>query len=501
MRYGGICFHCKNDTNPNSLNFFDYPPQPQYQTYSCENYGDSYENHQCQPMDQHYDPNFYSSLDQYQPLQFSVTHQLPQRPNQDMLLEMAKLIKNNLILFNSNIFPDEEMNKQYQPEDIQEFMCKLLEDVQNINEELSNYTNSSSWNHPIFYDNDEHSIQYMLYLENYSKVITPVSPIEEPEYSLSMEDEHLSTTSETELDEIIKSSVENLVPIPSEYEGILDDTCDVPICKDSSTLKDHFEILSDFNDDDTSSDDDAFEDIEFVEASLPDSELVSLEEVNDVNQEEKEIDLEDILQIQDVILREKLLSINHLIADIEFLNDNPTPDRVLKSSSSFPIPVADSDSFFEKSDTSLSYSDNSLPEFETFSDHTKETRSGSTTAHANNSLPEYDSFRFEIEPDQGRLTSVVMDNISDDSTNDPILEAVNLFLLQIIRYYRVLRISTMTRKGISILFKNCLAMIPFPFPKMSHLTLIIMMIRYFLVLIRNHRMMRFSLNLNPIRVF
>ncbi|GKE87179.1 hypothetical protein Tco_1564654, partial [Tanacetum coccineum] len=79
-----------------------------------------------------------------------------------------------------------------------------------------------------------------------------------------------------------------------------------------------------------------------------------------------------------------------------------------------PIPVMDSDS----SDTSLSHSDNSLPEFETFSDHTEETRSGSTTTHANYSLPEYDSFLFNIEPDQGELTSVVI----SDNSNDPLLE-------------------------------------------------------------------------------
>ncbi|GJS22025.1 retrotransposon ORF1 [Tanacetum coccineum] len=45
---------------------------------------------------------------------------------------------------------------------------------------------------------------------------------EEPDNSLSMGDEHLSTISATESDEVIKSSVENLVPIPSELEGILD---------------------------------------------------------------------------------------------------------------------------------------------------------------------------------------------------------------------------------------------------------------------------------------
>nr|GEX12474.1 hypothetical protein [Tanacetum cinerariifolium] len=219
--------------------------------------------------------------------------------------------------------------------------------------------------------------------------IAPVLPIEEPEYSLSMGYEHPSTIPKTESDEVIKSSVNNLVQIPSEYEVTFDNEseCDVPVCEDSfDVLKDHYVILCDSNNDDISSDDDAFEDIEYVEAS----ELVSLEEENDIYLEEKEFDLEDILQIQDVILREKLLSINFLIVDIEFLNENPTPDRVLN-------------------------------------DHTEETRSGSTTAHANNSLPEYDSFCFEIETDQGRLTNIVMKDIFDNSTNNPLLEEVDLF--------------------------------------------------------------------------
>ncbi|GJX31876.1 hypothetical protein Tco_0241731 [Tanacetum coccineum] len=127
--------------------------------------------------------------------------------------------------------------------------------------------------------------------------ITPDLPTVEPDNSLSMGDEHLRTISETESDKVINSSVENLVPIPSEFEGISDDMCDIPVCEDSSTfdaLKDHSEILSD---DGTSSDDDDFEDIEYVDASPPDSKLVILEEVNVVDQEKEEIDLEDILQI------------------------------------------------------------------------------------------------------------------------------------------------------------------------------------------------------------
>nr|GFD22868.1 hypothetical protein [Tanacetum cinerariifolium] len=44
---------------------------------------------------------------------------------------------------------------------------------------------------------------------------------------------------------------------------------------------------------------------------------------------------------------------------------------------------------------------------------------------ANYSLPEYDSFCFEIEPDQERLIYL---DILDDSSNDPLLEEVDLFL-------------------------------------------------------------------------
>ncbi|GKF73107.1 hypothetical protein Tco_0219439, partial [Tanacetum coccineum] len=105
--------------------------------------------------------------------------------------------------------------------------------------------------------------------------------------------------------------------------------------------------------------------------------------------------------------------------NIESLKNNPTPDFVFKSPFSFPIPVVDSDSIFKESDTSFSHSGNSLPEFKFFSDHTEEMRSGSTTTHANYSLPEYESFLFEIEPDQGGLTSIAMNN---NSTNDPLLE-------------------------------------------------------------------------------
>nr|GFD32438.1 hypothetical protein [Tanacetum cinerariifolium] len=116
----------------------------------------------------------------------------------------------------------------------------------------------------------------------YTIVVTPSLSTEEPDNSLSMEDEHLDTVSAMESDEFIKSSVENLVPILSESEGIPDNMCDWPFHDKSPPLdvsKDQFEDLSDSNDDSTSNDDDSFsiDNIEYVEASPPDSELVSLE--------------------------------------------------------------------------------------------------------------------------------------------------------------------------------------------------------------------------------
>nr|GFB56601.1 hypothetical protein [Tanacetum cinerariifolium] len=189
--------------------------------------------------------------------------------------------------------------------------------------------------------------------------------------------EHLSITPETEYDEVTESNAKNLLPIPSECEVALEDKREY---------------------------------VEYVEASLPDPEIVSVEEENVVQQEEEEADFEDISQIQDIVLREKLLSITRLISNIESLNDNPTPDRVLNS--------------FASGNSIL---DNFSLEFETFCDHTEETRSGNTT-HANDSLLEYDSFCFEIEPDQERLINLVENDILDDSTNDPLLEEADLFL-------------------------------------------------------------------------
>ncbi|GJZ54895.1 hypothetical protein Tco_0610088 [Tanacetum coccineum] len=130
--------------------------------------------------------------------------------------------------------------------------------------------------------------------------------------------------------------------------------CDVPLCNNHTPLKafkEHSEIVIDFNDDSTSSDDDSpyGEDIDYVDTSPPDAEIVSLEEVEIV------------------------------VPEVGRCSSFMT-----KSPSTFP------NLFLEESNTF----DNSLPESETFCFDLGEDSSGSTTTHAN--FPKYDSFIFDL---------------------------------------------------------------------------------------------------------
>nr|GFB65713.1 hypothetical protein [Tanacetum cinerariifolium] len=86
-------------------------------------------------------------------------------------------------------------------------------------------------------------------------------------------------------------------------------------------------------------------------------------------------------------LREKLLNVHLLIANIEALKDNPTQSFELLTKSS-PTSL---NSFLEETNTFH----NSLPEFENFYFDLGEISSGSTTTHSDISLSEYDSFIFE----------------------------------------------------------------------------------------------------------
>nr|GFA38218.1 hypothetical protein [Tanacetum cinerariifolium] len=148
------------------------------------------------------------------------------------------------------------------------------------------------------------------------------------------------------------------IDVCDNHSEILFDSNNDDLSSDDESFEDIEYILFDSNNDDLSSDDESFKDIEYVDASVPNPAIVSVKEENVVHREEEEVDLEDISQVQDVVLREKLFSITCLISNIESLNEKSTPDRALNS--------------FE-SDNSLL--DNFSPEFETFCDHSEETRS------------------------------------------------------------------------------------------------------------------------------
>nr|GEY39565.1 hypothetical protein [Tanacetum cinerariifolium] len=201
-----------------------------------------------------------------------------------------------------------------------------LEQWANLSTYLSKRYNSFS------YDDDDD--------EDFTIAVTPSLSTEEPDNSLSMGDEHLDTIPATESDEFIKSSVENLIPILSESEDIPENMCDVPFHDNSPPLdvsKDQFKDFSNSNDEFSSTDNESFsiDNIDYVEASPPDSELVILEVMEIVIPEVGGIDNDILLTIKDDILRENLLNINLLIAKIEALNDNHTPssDFMTKSSS------------------------------------------------------------------------------------------------------------------------------------------------------------------------
>nr|GFA55925.1 hypothetical protein [Tanacetum cinerariifolium] len=219
----------------------------------------------------------------------------------------------------------------------------------------------------------------------------PVLSIEEPDNSLSMGDEHLDTILATESDEFIKYGVETLIPIPSESEGIPEHMCDVPSHDNSPPLDVSNNQIDDFfesNEEFSSIDDDSFslDDIDYVEASLPDYELVSSEVMEIVIPKVGGIDDDILLTIKNDILREKLLNVNLLISKIEALNANPTLSSDCKTKSS----STSLNSLLEETNTF----DNSVPEFKTFCFDLEEISSGSPTTHSDSSL--YASFIFDL---------------------------------------------------------------------------------------------------------
>ncbi|GKC67936.1 hypothetical protein Tco_1100534 [Tanacetum coccineum] len=308
--------------------------------------------------------------------------------NADDLIESALNSKLLLINLNSQCFDKEKQEVKNIVEQATKRRTRIIEYLQNfkvIHKESTIPLNKTPQISPV-------------------NAITHDLPTEEPEYSLSMGDKHLDTISETESDKVIKSSVENLVPIPSESEDFSDNEseCDMPVCDDFTTFSNP---LFDSNDDFTSSDDKSLsnEDVpkeNFKMYSNPlfdDEEIISTKiDPHSFNAESNLIEsllnrdtLIDSSPKFDYLLEEFSGELAHidpippgieeadfdleeeirLVENLSYDNSSPRPpeernsenvDTIIESPSPSPIPVEDSDSHMEEIDLFLA-SDDSMP--------------------------------------------------------------------------------------------------------------------------------------------
>ncbi|GJV69633.1 hypothetical protein Tco_1485142, partial [Tanacetum coccineum] len=313
-----------------------------------------------------------------------------------------------------------------------------------IIEELADYINTPNWNCPAFYEDDD---------EEYTIAITPVLPTEEPDNSLSMGDEHLSTIPETESDELIKSSVENLVPIPSESEDFSDieSECDVPVCDNFTTFSNP---LFDADDDFSSSNDESFsdEDVpkEIYSNPLFDEEIISTK--IDPHHLNAESDLIESLLNRDtsIVSSPKFDSLLEEFSaprpPKEFNFENS--DDVIESFSPSPIPVEGVDSLMDEIDIFLAPDDSIPPgiqndDYDSKGDILEELCNNDSLSFPKNESfqfdryydplsprppakpPDDDGIYFDAERDTGVFTKVV-DDISDNSTRELYVHVSNV---------------------------------------------------------------------------
>nr|GEY89608.1 hypothetical protein [Tanacetum cinerariifolium] len=319
------------DPNPNS---FDCPPDsyhprhPTYETYSYDSYGnDSQFGYDCQPqfsLNYESEPGYIENYNSYPYDSSSLPQQYPYCTRYRGPHETCQC---DQLIFDEPYF-SRHSSTSSRIEYLRDGGFEVADD-----------------------DDDD---------EDYTIAITPVLSTEEPDNSLSMGDEHLDTIPVTESDEVIKSSVEKLIPIPSESEGIPEQMCDVPFHDNSPPFdisKDQIEDFSESNEEFSSLDDDSFsiDNIDYVKASPLDYELVSSE-----------------------------------VMEIVISKETNTFDNSLPEFETFCFDMEEI-----SSSSTTTHSDISLPEYEFFhEDHVKEISSGSPTTHSDSPLSA--SFIFDL---------------------------------------------------------------------------------------------------------
>ncbi|GJU06132.1 hypothetical protein Tco_1122562 [Tanacetum coccineum] len=295
------------DSNYSGYDQFDNSHPQQF--LCCENCGGPHEIYQCQPMNEDYyheqnscyDPNSFG-FDQFQPPQYTVNHPI----------------------FNAQ---NEFLNSQNKLMEQMTSMCDMVgqfiqkkEEEKRIEEEQA--AKDRYWKIPVCYDDDDDE-ESSIPLKDIiisglppCVAITPVLFTEEPVDSLIMEDEHLDTIPETESDELIKSSVEDLVQIPSESEDSSEGECDLPPYDDSSKNHDltFSNPLFDIDEDFTSSDE------SFSEEDVPNENFKIFS--NPLFDLDEEITSAKVDQIDDEVLE----SIDSIPPGIEISCFNPESD-------------------------------------------------------------------------------------------------------------------------------------------------------------------------------
>nr|GEY57604.1 hypothetical protein [Tanacetum cinerariifolium] len=268
--------------------------------------------------------------------------------------------------------------------------------------------------------------------------IIPVLSTDETKDSLITGDEHLDTIPEKELDEFIKSSIENLVPNPSDSEDLsnIGSECDVPVCDDFTTFSNS---LFDADKNVSSSDDESFSDEDvpkeiysnplfneeiisikidphhfnaesvLIESLLnQDSSIISSSKIDSLLDEftgeliflksiPPKIDEAECDPEEEIRLIEKLLYDNSSPRPPEEFNSENS-DAIIKSFSPSPIPVKDNDSLMEEIDLSLTPDDSMPPGIENDDYDSKRDILILEELLSNDSLslPENKSFHFDV---------------------------------------------------------------------------------------------------------
>nr|GEV85797.1 hypothetical protein [Tanacetum cinerariifolium] len=247
-----------------------------------------------------------------------------------------------------------------------------------------------------------------------------------------MGDEHLDTIPVTEADEFIKSSIENLVPNPSESEG--ENECDVP-----AGFTTFYNVLFDAEYDFDSSDDQTFSDEDLPEKiysnPLFDEEIIPMK--IDPYSFNAESDLIESMPNHDslIIISSKIDSLfdefaseltllksippginetdchleeeTHFTKRLLYDNSSPRPPKEfvsknynadIESFSPSPIPIKDSDSYMEEIDLSFNPNDPMPPGIEEDDDDSERDIPilEELLDNYSLSLPEIESFHFDI---------------------------------------------------------------------------------------------------------